>query len=416
MDGLEWSVLEPLIDAGRAPNFQKLIERGVGGSIQTAVPTFSPVLWSTIATGFGPREHGILNFAEMGPGGQLGKPYTSNTRQVPAIWNMASEQDRRVLSTAWWVSWPAEKIQNGRIVASYAAQAQGRILWKSGVWADGLPDLAHPPSLMEEILPALQDGAPEGPLRSEFNGIFGSIPQEGAWDFPWQRDRLFRMAYHGDRTHHRIMLEQLAQEIGDLNMVYYGLPDVAGHYFWRYREPSAFSYFTPPEQTKRLGNRIDIVYELMDRWLGDLIDVVPPETNIMVLSAHGMHAFNLANPRQIQSGGHEAGPDGVFVLAGPAVQVTGLLPKESRRVTNIFQVAPALLHLLELPVPEDLPALVPEHIFSPEWIQNHAVQKGPSLRSEFRPATPPRVPGEGYDQEFIDSMRAIGYVGGDEEE
>jgi hypothetical protein len=416
MDGLEWDVLEPLLDKGRLPNFEKLIQRGIGGSIQTAVPTFSPVLWSTIATGFGPQEHGILNFAEMGADGQLGKPYTSNTRRVPAIWNMAAEQNRRVLSTAWWVSWPAEAISNGRIVASYAAQAQGRILWKSGVWKDGLPDLTYPNELIEEILPALQNGAPEGPLRKEFNSVFGSIPQGGDWDFPWQRDRLFRVAYHGDRTHHRIMLEQLQKEVADLNMVYYGLPDVSGHYFWRYREPSAFSYFIPEEQIARLGDRIDRVYEVMDRWLGELLEAVPEDTHILILSDHGMHAFNLANPRQIQSGGHEDGPDGVFIFAGPSAKQTGLLPKEERRVTNIFQIAPALLHLLNLPVPEDMPAPVPSQLFTNDWSSSHPVEKGPSLRPGFRKATPPRIPGKGYDKEFIDSMRAIGYVGGEEEE
>jgi len=410
MDGLEWSVIEPLMEAGRMPHMASLVERGVGGTIQTMVPTFSPVLWTTMATGALPAQHGILNFSQIEADGSLGLPYTSNCRKVPAVWNIVGEYGRSVLSTAWWVSWPAEKVDDGRIVASYAAQAQGRILWKSGVWKDGLPDLTAPSNIQEQVFPLLQEGAPEGPLRAEFNQDFGVLSGDGdLWEFPRSRDTLFRVAYHGDRTHQRIMVEQLREKVADLNMVYIGLPDVAGHYFWRYREPEAFSYRVPAETVAALGTRIDLSYEVADRWLGELLNEVPENTRIVVVSDHGMHAANTGNPKAIQSGAHEDAPDGVFIAAGPGIRKQGLLPPERRRITHILELTPTLLDWLDLPQAEDLPGKSARRLMTAEWVAAHPVTTVDSFTPGFRKATPPRIPGEGLDQEFLEGIREIGY-------
>jgi len=418
MDGLEWSVLEPLMNSGQAPNFKKLVERGVGGEIKTMVPTFSPVLWTTMATGVGFQEHGILNFAEMNPNGTLGLPFTSNTREVPAIWNIAGDNQRSVLSTGWWVSWPAEEVKNGRIIASYAAQAQGAILWKSGVWSEGLPDLTWPRNLVDDLYPALSAGAPEGPLRAEYNQIFGSIGRGEEWEFPWGRDRLFRVSYHGDRTHHRIMTEQLSAKVADLNMVYYGLADVAGHFFWRYREPQAFSYRVPAEQVEVLGDRIERAYKVLDQWLGELLELLPSDTMVMVLSDHGMHAANTGDPRAIQSGAHEDAPNGVFIAAGAGIKPRGLLPAERRQITHILEMTPTLLDWLDLPLAEDMPGKSAQRLMTKEWLAANGAldsEKIPSYATGFRPATSPRIPREGLNEEFINNIKDIGYLDDEDE-
>lgn len=410
MDGLEWSVLEPLMDSGRAPNFKALVERGIGGEIKTMVPTFSPVLWTTMATGVGPRQHGILHFAELREDGSFGLPYTSNTRKVPAIWNIAGEHQRSVLSTGWWVSWPAEEVNNGRVIASYAAQAQGAILWKSGVWDEGLPDLTWPRGLIDELYPALEAGSPEGPLRGEFNQLFGVIKRGGEWEFPWGRDRLFRVGYHGDRTHHRIMCEQLSKEVADLNLVYYGLADVAGHFFWRYREPGAFSYHIPKDQVEILGDRIDRTYEVLDSWLGELLQTVPADTMVMVVSDHGMHAANTGDSSAIQSGAHEDAPNGVFIAAGDGVKSRGLLPPGRRQLTHVLEIAPTLLDWLNLPLAADMPGKSARRLMDEAWLRSHPEQQTASYADGFRAATTPRVPRPGLNEEFLTNIKDIGYM------
>ena len=47
VDGLEWEILLPLLNAGRLPALEGLMERGTFGELESASPSFSPVLWTT---------------------------------------------------------------------------------------------------------------------------------------------------------------------------------------------------------------------------------------------------------------------------------------------------------------------------------------------------------------------------------
>ena len=59
VDGFEWDVALPLLAEGRMPHLAGLMERGAYGLLETSQPTFSPILWTTIATGKQAREHGV---------------------------------------------------------------------------------------------------------------------------------------------------------------------------------------------------------------------------------------------------------------------------------------------------------------------------------------------------------------------
>ncbi len=55
-------VIHSLVDAGKMPNMTKFIEEDVIGNLATLFPELSPVLWTSIATGKRPFNHGILGF------------------------------------------------------------------------------------------------------------------------------------------------------------------------------------------------------------------------------------------------------------------------------------------------------------------------------------------------------------------
>jgi type I phosphodiesterase/nucleotide pyrophosphatase len=440
MDGLEWEVLTPLLEANKMPNFQALIDRGIAGGLATFQPTFSPVVWTTIATGVPKEEHGIRYFSEMKNGKVVkdGLPYTSNSRRVPAVWNIVSDQGRDVLSVGWWVSWPAEAV-NGRIVASYAAQAQGNLFWKAGVWKEGLPELTSPPDLMfNYVLEQLEKGGLEGPVRDQYEQLFGILPKPNGkldpWAFPRERDAFFRTGFHGDRTHLNIFLEQLERQVADLNLVYFGLPDVAGHFWWRYREPGDFQYSIDETQLKFLQNRIDQSYIAVDGFLGEIVADLPANARILVVSDHGMHGGNFKNPNHPQSGVHEDAPPGVFIAAGPGIRPDGMAPlrdwkypvfvpgpngqmrrvqKELRapaRIGSVFDITPTLLDWLDTPTALDMAGKSLRRIMQQDWLDAHPKKAVPTYKTGFRPATPPRLPRAGLNQEFKKGvMEALGY-------
>ena len=59
IDGLDWRILEPAMESGRVPNLARLRDRGAAGPLATLLPTYSPIVWASVATGRGPRAHGI---------------------------------------------------------------------------------------------------------------------------------------------------------------------------------------------------------------------------------------------------------------------------------------------------------------------------------------------------------------------
>jgi predicted AlkP superfamily phosphohydrolase/phosphomutase len=67
LDGLDPAIVGSLIEAGRAPNFKKLAERGAFARLRTTMPALSPVAWSSFITGLTPGGHGIADFIVRDP-------------------------------------------------------------------------------------------------------------------------------------------------------------------------------------------------------------------------------------------------------------------------------------------------------------------------------------------------------------
>lgn len=67
LDGLDPSLVRGMVDAGRAPNFKKLMEMGAFSALQTTMPALSPVAWSSFITGMTPGGHGIADFIARDP-------------------------------------------------------------------------------------------------------------------------------------------------------------------------------------------------------------------------------------------------------------------------------------------------------------------------------------------------------------
>ena len=104
-DGVEWNLVLPMLAEGRLPNIRGLMERGSYGLLETIIPTSSPIIWTTIATGKSRQQHGINGFVYHDPRRpDAPEIYTSADRTTSAIWNMVSAQDKRANVIGWWMT------------------------------------------------------------------------------------------------------------------------------------------------------------------------------------------------------------------------------------------------------------------------------------------------------------------------
>ena len=116
LDGAEWDIIDPLVEAGEMPNFARLMENGVYGKLRSLEPAAkSPAIWTTIATGKSPDAHGITTFVDE----ENGQPLTRNIRRVRALWNIGRPAEAR---EAWSVGARIRHSPHGARAATLLAE------------------------------------------------------------------------------------------------------------------------------------------------------------------------------------------------------------------------------------------------------------------------------------------------------
>lgn len=193
------------------------------------------------------------------------------------------------------------------------------------------------------------------------------------------------------------------------------LTDRVQHPYWKFREPDIYRQLeqeTPeladradyarwrptPEQIAEHGGAIDRAYELVDRWLGELVARTDESTLVLVVSDHGA-----------QGGRHQHAPtagihheDGIYLLAGPTVRTASPGP-----VLDQIDVVPLVLAHLALPVASDLPGRVPPDL-APRGADGQLLEvvSIPTYETE----DPPTGKGDGISEAVRDQLRSLGYV------
>ncbi len=400
IDGLEPSVVEPLLRAGRLPALASLVGRGVHGTLGTSQPCFSPLLWTTVATGREPAGHGITWFHD-----EDGVPFTSNARRTPALWNLASDAGLSCDVYGWWNTWPAEPVR-GRMVSSYAASGQYAVTWKGRIW-DALPDQVFPAGEAADV--AGRSAHLVGTLDEAFEAAFGFPP--GPPQPLDAYEATVRWTLMSDRLYAGLAAEAAGRtDRPDLLMAYVGLPDVAGHRFWRYHRPRDYEYAVDPNHVLVYGDAVRDAVIAADRWLGRILEEAGPDANILVVSDHGMGP-ELTEDTQLnrtthQSGGHQHGPPGFFAAAGPGFRHDA----RPRQWGHLLDVAPTVLGLLGLPADRAMPGRAMAAALDDVWLQSvGGLPSREDFTTGFRPATASRRPGGEVEEAFLEWFGELGY-------
>lgn len=111
VDGMDPRLTRKYVDKGLLPNVKKLIERGScrhGLDMVGAMPTVTPPMWTTLATGAYPGTHGITCFyrATKEPD-VIAYNFDSRNCKAEQLWNVFAEAGKKTLVWHWpGSSWP----------------------------------------------------------------------------------------------------------------------------------------------------------------------------------------------------------------------------------------------------------------------------------------------------------------------
>jgi hypothetical protein len=427
LDGADWKVMRVLLERGLLPNFKRLVDGGAWGPLETLFPAKSPIIWTTIATGVPADRHGITDFSYFTAPGvppvvqkmrwprltlckklvrlafRTGfaqrRPFSSVSRQVPALWNMADHAGLRTGVLNWWCSWPAENI-NGFMVTQRVTYSPGEVI----LGTEGAPRRAetHPEGLLEdlggcilkpeELTPAdLSPFVDEG--RDALKERIERRGGEKRLALPWF---WFSHTFQSDRSFERIAQTLFPREAPDLFLLFHQGIDVVEHFFWHCWEPEHFDPI-PEEDLALFSRMIPAYYAFEDRVLGGLMDAAGDNTVFVIVSDHGMDPTG----ELPKSGDHvETGPAGIFILNGPCIGPVG------RMEASVYDIAPTVLYLLGLPVARDMPGRPLVQACHEDFVTAHPVRTIPT----YGCAPPGAKISAASDRALIQRLKDIGYL------
>lgn len=396
VDALDWKIGNELMAAGELPNLKALAERGVAAPLHTFVPAYSPMVWTTIATGRSPEVHNIRHFNAYGLGGAvavqplvepsllMGNPYvlrllgqagliqpfsvTSNTRKFPAFWDLASRAGLGTTVLGWWVTSPVEAI-NGIMVSDYATHTD--------LSPGELEGQVYPGTAKGMVAAQLQ--AARRPPREILERLFTLTPEEWArWqetDPDAQPAAMREVIRSLEHDYGLFSVAEKCLEAGqpEVLAVFFEGIDTAGHlvlHYWLSEDPGSLDQ----ADRRRYRDTARAYHRLVDQWVGELCRKVDPDSYVLLVSDHG---FALEEPPHYFH--HKTGPAGVILLSGPAIAAVGL------DRAHVLDVAPTLYFLLGLPVAGDLEGRVLEEAFLPAFREKYPPNPLPSYAAYRSP-------------------------------
>ncbi len=353
LDGLDPETVDLLMSEGKMPNFARLRQEGAYGRLVSQKPLLSPIIWTTIATGRGPEDHGIGHFVAIDDTTGEELPVTSRMRRVNALWNIASAAEKKVLTVGWWATWPPEEV-HGHMVSDHTAY---HFLFEDGFTGGKATEgKTYPPDLEERIAPWLKLPADMG--MDELEPFVNVEASELDTNFSFD-DELshFRWALATTESYRQIGLELWRQERPELAMVYIEGTDSTSHLFGHLFRAEGLQGELAAQQAK-YGQAVEAIYLYADRLLGDYLQAMDEHTTLVVLSDHGFELGALHDDpsktrdlRRVSERFHRL--EGVLYMLGPGIKARSRIDRPS-----IIDITPTVLSLLGLPAASDMPGRI----------------------------------------------------------
>ncbi len=374
LDGLEWSAVEPLLEEGRLPNLEALMNRGVWCRLRSLEPKRkSPVIWTTMSTGKLPDKHGISDYVDP----MTKKLFTSNVRTARTFWDILGERGLTVTVIGWLVSWPAEEV-NGYMVTDYFRYPPkpDRPLPENLTYPDELlaeiellriVDRDIPDSEVERFFDLADAMSGEEAQRLPVEKMFREM--RAISEFEGQIER-FKDFFAADRTFMAVAQHIIRKHPTDISVVYLRGTDSVSHMFWAAGWPDAVGVEVAETDARVFGETVERYYVYADEMLGELVAEFGDDTTIMVCSDHGFEGPRSPNER---GGIKDHGPLGVFVLAGPGVRSVGEIEE-----TSVRDITPTILELFGLPIGVDMDGVVMMDAFEDDYLSAHPVRQIPT--------------------------------------
>jgi predicted AlkP superfamily phosphohydrolase/phosphomutase len=242
LDGVPFSLLEQLFDAGLTPNLADIAEHGAFKRMMTSLPAVSSVAWTSFMTGKNPGEHGIFGFTELKDGEIALRLPSFDDIRSPAVWHLEHEMRSIVVNLPF--TYPARPLR-GVLISGFVAP-----IFERAVYPESLIDWLRSKNYRTDVdsVRARQDP-----------GI------------------LFKDLFDTMNAHEEVMLGLVSRQPWDLFIGVITGTDRLHHFF--------FDACSDPSHPRHRD--CADYYRRIDHFVGALREKLPSGTRLIVLSDHG---------------------------------------------------------------------------------------------------------------------------------
>ncbi len=249
LDGATFDLILPWVEQGHLPNLGRLIGEGTHGELRSTLPPVTSPAWPTFMTGCNPGKHGVFDFIQ--PNGTNYSLVNATRLQQPTIWQMLSNKGYRVGVLNVPVTYPPQPV-NGFMVSGILSPKRGEISYPSDLIERYAPTLGE-----YRIAPKVQ--YKRGSEAAYIDDIYSLIDAHGKW-----------------------ALHLMEHEPVDVMMVHFIALDLMSHALWRLMDTTH-----PQHEPSPFQHAIRDGYKRVDGWIGRFLDLISPETDVLVMSDHG---------------------------------------------------------------------------------------------------------------------------------
>lgn len=256
-DGVDWKILQPLLESGELPNLARLIERGAYGECLSTVPSHSWCAWPSFMTGLNPAGHAVFDILEHKPGVSKRLPITYQSIKARNVFADFTDAGKTSLALNIPLTFPTPKI-NGKVVAGGVLPAAR--------------SYTHPTELQEEL-----DRNAPFPVNGMSWTTYRNRPEaflEECVDITAKRQRAFE--YLMDTTD------------WDFATIVYVSTDRIQHCLMEYIHPEHPAY--PEMKETAVAKQARALYQQLDEGLARLLERTTEHDLVIFMSDHGHQA------------------------------------------------------------------------------------------------------------------------------
>jgi len=249
IDGATFDLIHPWSQEGYLPNLTKLMSGGVQSNLASTLPPVTSPAWPTFMTGCNPGKHGVFDFIQ--PSGANYNLVNSTKIKQPTLWQRLSASGYKVGVLNVPVTYPPQPL-NGFMISGILSPKEGQICYPADLidrYKSELGDYRVAPNIQYK----------KGNETEFIDDIYGLIRAHGEW-----------------------ALHLMKAESWDVLMMHFIALDIMMHALWRFMDRTHDRYEPSPYE-----NAIRDGYRLVDEYVGRMLEVLPDDTAVMVMSDHG---------------------------------------------------------------------------------------------------------------------------------